>query len=59
MSAFKDFSAMLIFDVFRPVVKHLKSQQMVVIAFFQNGDNDYGCIQIKLNLKDCDASHCD
>lgn len=32
---------------------------MVVIASFQNGDNDYGCIQMKLNLKDCDASQCD
>lgn len=37
----------------------MKSQQIVVIASFQNCDNDYGCIQIKLNLRDYDASHCE
>lgn len=52
MSAFKDCSAMLIFDISVPLVKRLKSQQMAVIAFFHYGDNDYECIQIKLNLKD-------
>ena len=39
----------------------MKSRQIVVIASFQNCDyeNDYGCIQIKLNLRDYDASHCE
>ena len=56
MSAFKDYSAILLFDGSSLLWDILKSQQTLP---FKNGCNDYGCIQMKQDLRHCKASHCD